>query len=236
MVAEDSDRDGETRAETSAGPPIPEGITGRELDPEVRRQLGTLSRPAADRVAKHLVAAGHLLDEEPEVALEHAMAARHEGARLAVVREAVGLAAYFAARYETALAELRAARRLNGSAEYTPIMADCERGLGRPERALELAAGPDAAKLDEAGRTELRIVEAGARRDLGEPAAALSVLDVPELGSKQQTSGVARLRYAYADTLEALDRTAEAADWFARAELADVEGETDAADRRAALL
>lgn len=236
IVAEDSERDGQPGAEEPSGPVVPDGITGRELDPEVRRQLGTLARPVADRVAKHLVAAGQLLDEDPDAALEHALAARHEGARLAVVREAVGFAAYVAGRYETALAELRAARRLNGSPEYTAVMADSERGLGRPERALELAASPEAAKLDVPGRVELRIVEAGARRDLGETAAALSVLDLPELHSKEPTSWVARLRYAYADTLEALGRTTEAADWFARAELADNEGETDAAERRALLL
>lgn len=180
--------------------------------------------------------AGQLIDEEPDAALEHAMAARQEGARLAVVREAVGFAAYAAGKYESALAEFRAARRLNGSPDYLPVMADCERGLGRPERALELAASAEAGKLDAAGRIELRIVEAGARRDLGEPKAALRVLEQPELRSSDQVPWVARLRYAYADTLLELGRPAEAAEWFARAEIADVDGETDAGDRRAELL
>lgn len=214
---------------------MPEEVTGRELDPAVRRELGTLPKAAAERVSRHLVMAGRLYDEDPEKALAHALAARGDGARLAVVREAVGLTAYRAGRYETALAELRAARRLSGSPVYLPVMADCERGLGRPERALDLAAGADAERLDTAERVELRIVEAGARRDLGDVAAALQVLDVPELRSKSQAPWLARLRYAYADTLAAAGRTREAAEWFGRAAVADVDGETDAAERRAAL-
>lgn len=215
---------------------MPEEITGRELDPAVRRELGTMSRAAAERVAKHLVMAGQLIDDEPETALEHALAARQEGARLAVVREAVGFAAYAAGKYESALAEFRAARRLNGSPDYLPVMADCERGLGRPERAIELASSAEAAKLDAASQIELRIVEAGARRDLGEPKVALRVLELPELRSTEEAPWVARLRYAYADTLLELGRQAEAAEWFARAELADVEGDTDAGERRLELM
>lgn len=227
---------GQERDRTArAAPEIPEDVTGRELDPSVRRELGTLPKAAAARVARHLVMAGRLFDEDPEQALAHAMAARGDGARLAVVREAVGLTAYRAGRYETALAELRAARRLSGSPVYLPVMADCERGLGRPERALALAADADVDRLDIAERIELCIVEAGARRDLGDVAAALRVLDIPELCSRAQTPWAARLRYAYADTLAAAGRLREAAEWFARAEVADVEGETDAAERRAEL-
>jgi tetratricopeptide (TPR) repeat protein len=153
-----------------------------------------------------------------------------------VVREACGLAAYAAGRYETALAELRAARRMTGSVEYVPVMADCERGLGRPERALELIASVDRATLDLSTRIELLIVEAGARRDLGQLQAALTVLDVPELRLRSQHPAVARLRYAYANTLAELGRHKEAASWFARAAEADVEGETDAEERYAELV
>jgi len=216
-------------------PPIPDDITGMELDPGVRRELGSLSKEVAERVARHLVAAGRLIDDDPEAALEHAMAARVDGYRLGVVREACGLAAYAAERYEQALAEFRAARRLTGRMEYTPLMADCERGLNRPARAIELARSVDRSQLDDATRIELLIVEAGARRDLGQVAAALAVLDVPELRSGPSGTTTARLRYAYADTLEALGRTEEAAEWFARAATADVDGETDADARRLAL-
>ncbi|WP_385928672.1 tetratricopeptide repeat protein [Tenggerimyces flavus] len=186
-------------------------------------------------MAKHLVAAAEFLEEDPERALAHANAARKHGARLAVVRETIGYAAYAAGNYEQALGELRAARRLNGSNEYLPVLADCERGLGRPERALELASSKEGKTLDKAGQIELRIVEAGARRDLGEPEAALRALTIPDLESKSTAEWVARLRYTYADTLESLGRTEEAAAWFARAAVADEDDLTDAADRHAAL-
>ncbi|MEQ4210058.1 hypothetical protein [Actinopolymorpha sp. B9G3] len=214
---------------------MPDGITGLELDSAVRSELGTLTRPAAERVARHLVAAGQLLDDDPETALAHALAARREGYRLGVVREACGYAAYAAGHFEQALAELRAARRMTGSEHYAPVMADSERGLGRPERALELAASVERARLDHATRVELLIVEAGARRDLGQPGAALGLLDVPDLHSQAIGTSVARLRYAYADVLQELDRREEASEWFARAAAADVDTETDADERRTAL-
>lgn len=224
------------RAHGTPEPDVPEEITGHELDPAVRRELGTLAKPTAVRVARHLVAAGQLLEDDPELALEHAQAARRAAPRLGVVREACGLAAYQAGRYDLALAELRAARRMTGSVEYVPVMADCERGLGRPERALDLVASVDRATLDLATRIELLIVEAGARRDLGQLAAALTVLDVPELRMRSAHPAIARLRYAYADTLTQLGRRKEAASWFARAAEADLEGETDAEERYAALV
>jgi tetratricopeptide (TPR) repeat protein len=210
-------------------------VTGLELESSVRRELGTLPKPTADRVARHLVAAGRLLDDDPEAALEHAWAARKDGYRLGVVREACGLAAYAAGRFEQALAELRAARRLTGAVDYVPVMADSERGLGRPERALELLAGVDPADLDDDTRIELLIVASGARRDLGQGAAALAVLDVPELRARTASPAAARLRYAYADALEELGRPQEAEEWFARAAAADLDRETDADERRAAL-
>lgn len=210
-------------------------VTGRELDDDVREELASLSGGAAAAVAKHLVMAGALLDEDPEQAYAHAMAARRKASRIGVVREAAGVAAYAAGHYAEALAELRAARRMTGSADYLPMMADCERGLGRPRRALDLAADPAVVALDESGRVEMLIVAAGARRDLGEDEAAAVSLQVPELRSRSREPWVARLRYAYADALLAAGRTDEARRWFVRAAQADVDGETDAAERASEL-
>jgi tetratricopeptide (TPR) repeat protein len=206
-----------------------------ELDREMRAELRTFPREVADQVARHLVAAARFLDSEPELAFAHAVAARRRGARIAAVREATGLTAYRAGLYAEALKELRAARRLSGSVVHLPIMADCERGLGRPERALEIANGDDARELDPAGRAEMRIVAAGARRDMGQLDAALVTLDGPELRSSSPAPWVARLRFAYADTLLAAGRADEARDWFERAADADVEGHTAAAERLAEL-
>ncbi len=178
--------------------------------------------------------AGQLIDSEPEQAYEHARAARQLAARLAVVREAIALAAYHTERYDEALAEFRALRRISGGTEYWPVMADCERGVGRPERALRMAAAPEVASLDPAGRAEMRIVAAGARRDLGQLDAAIVTLQVRELESPA-TPWVARLRYAYADALDAAGRSVEAKAWFERAADADADGETGAAERLAEL-
>lgn len=214
---------------------IDEDVTGDELDPEVAAELGSLSKGAARAVARHLVMAGRLLDDDPELAYRHTLEARHRAARIGVVREAAGVAAYTAGRYAEALAELRAARRITGSAEYLPVMADCERGLGRPRRALDLAGDPAVTGLPVESRIEMLIVAAGARRDLGDVDAAVVSLQVPELRSQAKAQWVARLRYAYADLLEAAGRRDEARRWFVRALDADGEDATDAAERVAQL-
>lgn len=221
--------------ERPADPAIDPEVTGYELADEVRSELGSLSGSLARIVSRHLVMAGSLLDDDPERAYQHAVAARRRAARLGVIREAAGIAAYAAGRYAEALSELRAARRITGSAEYLPMMADCERGLGRPSRALDLAADPAATGLEIAGRVEMLIVAAGARRDLGDLDGAITSLQVPELRARGREQWVARLRYAYADLLEAAGRTDEARHWFLRAAEADVEDETDAAERVSAL-
>ena len=217
------------------GPPLPDDITGKELAPDVRAQLKSLPEKLALRVARHLAAAGALIDDEPETAYQHALAARSRAPRLAVVREAAGEAAYAAGHYAEALAELRAAKRINGATAYLPIMADCHRALGNAKRALELAKSPSVAKFSSAAKAEMTIVEAGARRDLGQYDAALRTLELSPLNSKSREAWVVRLRYAYADTLEQAGRERDALSWFHRTNAIDAEEVTDAAERAAAL-
>ncbi|MCV7339677.1 tetratricopeptide repeat protein [Mycobacterium haemophilum] len=213
------------------GPAIPPGVDARQLAPEIRRELSTLDRATADAVARHLVAAGELLDDDPEAALSHARAARARASRIAAIREAVGIAAYQCGDWTQALAELRAARRMGSKSALLALIADCERGLGRPQRAIELARGPEAAQLSDDDADELRIVVAGARADLGQLEQALTVLSTPQLDPGRVGTTAARLFYAYADTLLALGRGDEAMHWFLRSAAADVEGVTDAEDR-----
>jgi tetratricopeptide (TPR) repeat protein len=217
------------------GPPLDDSITGKELDRAVAGQLRGLPDRLAARVARHLVAAGLLMDSDPETAYQHALAARARAARVAVVREACGEAAYAAGEYADALSELRAAKRMNGSADYLAVMADCERALGRPDRALSLARDPALARADDAVRVEMTIVEAGARRDLGQLDAALRTLEGAPLRSRSRADWGARLRYAYADTLLAAGRPADAVEWFHRTVAVDGAEITDAADRVAEL-
>jgi tetratricopeptide (TPR) repeat protein len=232
------ERTAEERSESQArydGPPIPEDITGKELDRSVQAQLKSLPEKLGQRVARHLVAAGLLIESEPRTAYEHTLAARARASRLAVVREAVGEAAYAAGEYAEALAELRAAKRMNGAQDYVAMMADCERALGRPDRALALVRNAPREKLSPALQAELTIVEAGARRDRGEVDAALRTLETSHINSKSREPWVARLRYAYADALVQAGRAQDALTWFHRAEAVDGEQNTDAADRAAEL-
>jgi tetratricopeptide (TPR) repeat protein len=212
-------------------PQIPPDVEAKQLAPEIRRELSTLDRATAEAVARHLVAAGGLIDDDPEAALNHARAARARSGRIAAVREAVGIAAYHCADWSQALAELRAARRMGSKSSLLALIADCERGLGRPERAIELTRGPEAAQLSGDDADELRIVAAGARADLGQLEQALTVLSTPALDPARTGSTAARLFYAYAETLLAVHRKDEALQWFLHSAAADVDGVTDAEDR-----
>ncbi len=194
-------------------------------------ELRTLSKDNAEGVAQHLVmVAAQLEAGDLDAALAHAETAVRRAGRVAAAREALGLVAYRRGDFARALTEFRTARRLSGSSHLLPLMVDCERGLGRPERALDLAASPEAAALGEQERTELAIVVAGVRRDLGQDDAALLALQVPAL-RRGSTPGVHRLHYAYADALVALGRPEQAREWFVKAAAGDTEQETDAVER-----
>ncbi|WP_344970277.1 hypothetical protein, partial [Streptosporangium fragile] len=218
-------------------PELAPDITAEELDKEIREELRSLPLDLADLISRHLVAAERALaEDEPERAYEHTKVARRFAARIGVVREAVGIAAYRAGHFAEALSDLRAARRMTGSDAFLPIMADCERGLGRPERALDLVRSKEAERLDRTGRIELAIVESGARRDLGQKDAAVITLQrLPELRDTRPHPWSARLAFAYADALADAGHEAAATDWFGRAMAFDEDGETEAAERYAEL-
>jgi tetratricopeptide (TPR) repeat protein len=201
----------------------------------VRQELMSLPKTLADDVARNLVMVARLLDEEPEQAYAYSRIALRLASRVAAVREAAGFASYASERYAEALAEFRATRRMTGTVDLWPVMADCERGLGRPERALEMAGAPEVHKLDKAGQVEMRLVAAGARQDMGQAEAAVVTLQSSELASSAVHPWTARLRYAYADALLAVNREPEAREWFAKALEADQDGTTDASDRLAQL-
>ena len=211
-------------------PDIPEDVTGEELEKSARAELLSLSAENAKVVARHLVCVNLYQDTDPQLAHKHAVAAAHHAGRLAVVRETAGYAAYRAGHYEIALKELRAANRISGDVSSLPVMADCERGLGNPLKALSLAGSADVKKLAKPEEIEMRIVAAGARRDLGEFDAAVVTLTCKELNNESDEWAV-RLRYAYADALEKAGRIDEARQWFAKCAEIDSEELTDASDR-----
>lgn len=222
-------------AQRLSEPDLPDDIDVTVLDPSVLQDLRGLAKDNADRVAKHMIMACDLLEDDPQLALRHARAAKNRAGRVGVVRETNGVVAYHAGEWKEALSELRAARRMTGGPGLIAVMADAERGMGRPEKALELGRTPEVAKLNEADRIELAIVMAGARHDLGQHESALATLE--RLGPSLDSEGLeqARLSYAYADALLALGREEEARTWFEHVADIDVDGMTDAEERVAEL-
>ncbi|MEP6649505.1 MAG: hypothetical protein ABJA74_06265, partial [Lapillicoccus sp.] len=192
--------------------------------------LRTLSKENAEGVAQHLVMAALLLDTDLDAAQAHAETAVRRAGRVPAAREALGLVAYRQGDWAKALAEFRTVRRLSGSSHLLPLMVDAERALGRPDRALELAATPEARTLARDERVELAVVVSGIRRDLGQLDAAAAGLRLPELDPRRRTVWSARLFYAYAEALLALGDPSGARDWFGYAVDADESLETDAAE------
>ncbi|MEV8183685.1 hypothetical protein [Specibacter sp. NPDC078692] len=216
-----SDLRSSNRPDRDRSPHIDADVTGEELDKVTRAQLRILDSRNNEWVSKHLVMAGRLIDFVPELAFEHALAASRRGGRLACVREAVAMTAYAAGKYGEALRELRTFRRISGSNVHLPLMADCERGLGRPDRAIDLIKSEDAETLDTAGKVELAIVESGARGDLGEMEAALSALEIPQLDLNRAFSFSPRLFRAYGMVLRSVGRKDEAKTWERQALVAE---------------
>ena len=181
-------------------------------------------------MARHLAMAARLIEEDPELAHEHALAASRRAGRIAVVRETVAITAYAVGDYALALRELRTYRRISGSDEQVALMVDSERGVGRPDRALEVGRAVDRASLPVDVRVELAIAMSGARLDLGETERALFELDIPELDPDRAFSWSPALFAARATVLEELGRTDEAAEWQRRAEIAAAALGVDDAD------
>ena len=192
-------------------PQIPAGVKASDLDRESRAALSSLDPDNAEKVARHLVMAGSLLDVDAEEAYLHAKAAVSRAGRIGAVREACALAAYGCGKYSEALREVRAARRLTGTDSLRAIEADCERGLGKPEKALEIIAETDTSAYDLSDLVELVIVQAGARHDLGDSDAALLVLNhFLENQQLEEPVLLARMLSYKADLLRELGRQEEA--------------------------
>jgi hypothetical protein len=195
-------------------------VQASDLAGEARMQLKTLAKDNADDVARHLAMVARLIDDDPKAAHEHALAASRRAGRIGVVRETLAITAYQLEDFGLALRELRTFRRITGSDEQLPLMVDCERGLGRPEKALELSRSVDASTLPTPVRVELAIARSGARLDLGQTQSALDELRIPELQRDVAHSYSPALFAAYATVLEDLGRTDEAAEWHALADRA----------------
>lgn len=211
------------RPDRGRSPNIDDDVTGRELDKSVQRELGTLDEQNRPWVQKHLVMAGRLLDDDPELAFEHALAASRRGGRLGVVREAAGMAAYAAGKYAEALREFRTYRRITGDDAHLPEMVDAERALGRTEKALQMVDEAQLDRLPTISRVELAMVVAGIHLDNDDAKSAVAALEIPQLNPRRGFSYSPRLFRAYAEALDAAGRAEDARKWSnlaARAERA----------------
>jgi hypothetical protein len=205
-------------------PELPISVRGEDVGPDTREALKGLGEDYADRVARHLAMCALLVDSDPELAYRHARTAADRAGRVAVVRETAGIAAYLTGRYAEAARELRTYQRLSGRRDHLAVIADCERGLGKPWRAIEIATSPEAKALTGADGVEMQIVLAGARADLGDYDAALAVL--ARAGRATQDETCSRRLALARDRIEALAAGVDSAeaDW-----LEDPEGGPDQA-------
>ncbi|WP_019159847.1 prolipoprotein diacylglyceryl transferase [Brevibacterium senegalense] len=151
-------------------------------------------------MARHLVAAGELITTDPAAAHEHAKTAAARGSRIAGVREAVGILLYHLGQYDEALRELRTHRRIAGSDDNLPLIADAERGRGRPQKALELFAEASEGGLGHDLYTELLMVAAGAHMDLGHVPEARALLETRNFAGNANGTLV-RLLSVYSDVI-----------------------------------
>ena len=199
-------------ASRDSGPAIPAGVSADELDPQALVALETLSGPNRDIVARHLVMAGQLIDLDPQEAYKHAQAAVARAGRVDVVREAAALTAYASGRYEEALREVRAVRRMRGDDSLRAVEADSERGLGHPEKAVEIVDAASTAGMELSEQVELVLVSSGARADLGQSDVGLVIVDdaLARLGDGGDETLVRRLMEVKADRLRELGRDDEA--------------------------
>lgn len=201
-------------------PVIPEDVAANQLDRAARAELRTLSKDNADWVARHLVMAGRLIDDDPALAHRHALAAARRAGRIGVVRETSAITAYANGDFALAIRELRTYRRITGRDDQLPLMVDSERGVGRPQQALELGRSVPRAELEPAVQVSLAIAMSGARLDLGQADLALTELEIPQLDPDLAFSYSPALFEAYATVLEELGRAEEAEQWAERAERA----------------
>jgi len=208
------------RENRSLDPVLPDDVTPKQLHPAARNELKTLTKENAERVARHLATAAQLIDDDPAAAHEHALAASRHAGRIPVVRETVAITAYAMGDFALALRELRTYRRLTGRDDQIALLVDSERGMGRPERALEEGRGVERAALSTAVRVHLAIAMSGAWLDLRDAQRALQELEIPEADPERAFEWSPALFSARAVVFEELGREAEAARWQRYADVA----------------
>ncbi len=198
-------------------PEIYEDVQAYDLDANVRAQLKGLRKEVEEKIAKHLVMSGNLIDEDPQLAYEHACYALKCASRIPIIREAVALCSYQCGNYVQALRELRAYNRLTGHRILPSIEADCLRATGKMNQAVELISSLDMKKLSLQEQVEVIIVSANLRYEMGQADLALQLFDntLANLASKSSCEEYKyRLLEAKATMLEQLGENQKAQEIF----------------------
>lgn len=180
-------------------PVMPKGLEWSMLSSDEKERLRGLAKEHAENTGLHILAAYTLIDDDPKAAMEHAKWVARQASRIDFARETLAFAAYRTGDYKLALREFRTAFRMNGFADYLPFMADCERGLGNPKKAIELALSDDAKLLRGEPKAEMFLVYAGALGDLEQWDKAIAV--VHTLARSKGLSGAYRMRALQAEQL-----------------------------------
>ena len=191
-------------------PKMPKGIEWSMLSTDDRERLRGLSKEHAENIGLHILAAYTLEEKDPELALEHAKWVAHQASRIDFARETLAFVAYRQGDYKLALREFRTAFRMNGFLDYLPFIADCERGMGEPKKAIETAMSDDAKYLRGESKAEMFLVYAGALGDLELWDKAIEI--VHTLGRSKGLAGEYRMRAVQAEQyfLEQAGRSDEA--------------------------
>ena len=191
-------------------PKMPKGIEWSMLSTDDRERLRGLSKEHAENIGLHILAAYTLEERDPELALEHAKWVAHQASRIDFARETLAFVAYRQGDYKLALREFRTAFRMNGFLDYLPFIADCERGMGEPKKAIETAMSDDAKYLRGESKAEMFLVYAGALGDLELWDKAIEI--VHTLGRSKGLAGEYRMRAVQAEQyfLEQVGRSDEA--------------------------
>ena len=215
------------------GTPSRQASLPRDLVDEVRRA----TRPQdQEQVLSRLGRAVELLERgDPGAAVVEAEKAKKHANRSAAVREVLGLAYYGQGRWQEAVTELKAYRRISGRPDQNHLIADSLRGLGKPQEAVPLA---EEALRDRAvpadAKAEGVIVAASALADQGRVPEALAFLRRASTKEDVSEPWTLRLWYVRGDVLEKAGRREEAAAEFRKVVRHDA-GAFDAAERLAAL-
>lgn len=178
-------------------PKMPKGLEWFMLSKDDKERLRGLSKEHAENIGLHLLAAYALEETDPDQALAHAQWVARQASRVDISRETLALIAYRQGNYKLALKEFRTAYRMNGYLDYLPFIADCERGLGNPKKAIEEATSPEGKALRGESKAEMFLVYAGAFADLGMINQAIET--VHQLAMAKGLSGDYRMRAVQAE-------------------------------------